>query len=121
MRKWVMITLVVTVVLVMVTACGPKADHDIRGTWDYTMLFDDGNTYDEGAITFTGSPEKGTYLQSNIYDVEYEGTYTVNGAEIKVSGDESWQGILNSATQMGGTWVHEGEASGTWEAVKQSP
>jgi len=82
------------------------------------METEDGNTYDTGTITFTGQPEKGSYVQLNIYEVDYEGDYTVKGTTVKLLGDESWQGTVTSTTQMSGTWVHEGESKGTWTAVK---
>ena len=120
MRNW---RLFVGIVLLigLCTACGAKADYDIRGTWGYTMLAQDGNTYDTGTITFADGSTKGTYLQVNIYAVEYEGEFTVKGVDLKLTGDETWQGTVTSATEMGGTWSHAGEASGIWTATKQIP
>lgn len=121
MRQWLSFLGIVMMIAVLCTACGGKADYDIRGTWDYTMALEDGNIYDQGTITFTGETTKGTYVQVNIYTVEYEGEYTVKGSDLKLTGDETWQGVLTSAVEMAGTWVHEGEARGTWMAVKQTP
>lgn len=121
MRQWASFCGILILIAVLCVACGGKADYDIRGTWEYTMVLEDGNTYDTGTITFSGEPGKGTYLQVNIYTVEYAGEYTVKGTVIELSGDEMWQGALTSATEMAGTWLHEGEASGTWTAVKQTP
>jgi hypothetical protein len=120
MRQWLSFCSVAMMIVVLCTACGGKADYDIQGTWDYTMVLEDGNTYDQGTITFTGETTTGTYLQVNIYTVEYAGEYTVKGTVLKLTGDEVWQGTLTSAVEMAGTWVHEGEARGTWTAVKET-
>lgn len=112
------LTVAVLSVLVLLTACA-AADYDIRGTWDYVMTDTNQNTYDEGTITFEGSPTKGTYLQINIYDVDYEGEYTVQGTTLVLTGDESWNGEMADADHISGTWQHEGEGnSGTFEAVR---
>jgi hypothetical protein len=118
-KGWLFVGIVLCIGLC--AACGGKADYDIRGTWDYTMVLADGNTYDTGTITFSGEPGKGTYLQVNIYTVAYEGEFTVKGAEIKLTGDETWQGTLANADEMSGAWAHQGEARGTWTATKQMP
>ncbi|MBN2003678.1 MAG: hypothetical protein JXA21_10010 [Anaerolineae bacterium] len=41
-------------------------------------------------------PTQGTYLQVNSDAVEYEGEYTVQGAALKLTGDEVWQGTLRA-------------------------
>jgi hypothetical protein len=97
-----------------------SAQYDIRGTWEYTMISSDGNVYDTGTITFSGNPEEGTYLEINIYEVDYNGGYQVNGAILTLTGDEGWKGTIEDANTMSGTWTHEEEGySGTWTATRQ--
>jgi hypothetical protein len=99
-----------------------SAAYDIRGTWEYTMTASDGNTYDSGTITFSGGSEEGTYLQINIYDVDYDGEYQVTGTMLMLIGEENWQGNIKDANNMSGTWAHEEEGfSGTWTAIRQEP
>jgi hypothetical protein len=109
-----MAPLILEAAMIILTACSPKADYDVRGTWTYTILAPNGDTFDTGAITFRGE-------QRNIYNVDYEGEYTVKGAAIALTGDEVWQGTVTGPNQMGGTWVHEDETdgNGTWSAIKQ--
>lgn len=76
------------------------------------------NTYDEGTITFEGSPTQGTYLQFNIYDVDYDGEYSVRGTTLVLTGDESWKADILDADHITGTWQHEEGQSGTFEAVR---
>jgi len=118
-KGWLIVEMVLWVVLC--TACGAKADYDIRGTCDYTRVLEDSSTYDIGTITFSGESGKGTYLQVNIYTVEYEGEFTVKGAESKLTGNETWQGTLANADEMSGAWAHQGEARGTWTVVRENP
>jgi hypothetical protein len=119
MKKITTHFLFVLLILLSLSACAPKADFDVRGTWDYTMTDESGNQYDIGKITFDGSDTKGTYTQINIYEVEYVGDYTVSGAELKLTGYENWQATLDSATMMSGTWQHDDGALGTFEATKR--
>ena len=105
--------------LLTLTACTPKADMDIRGEWAYTMIDTKGKTWDEGTITFSGSPEEGTYLQINIYEVDYEGTYTVSGNAIKLNDYESWKGEVTDANTMNGTWPQEDGGTGTFTATRK--
>jgi hypothetical protein len=100
-------------------SCAPKTDFDIRGKWAYSMTASDGNTYDTGTITFSGETAKGTYLQTNIYQVEYKGEYTVSGTRLKLTGDESWQGTLTDTNAMAGTWSHADGVSGTFTARRK--
>ncbi len=72
---------------------------DIRGEWEYTMTASDGNTYDVGTMTFQGKPAMGTYTQVNIYDVEYEGEFTVSGNLLQLTGYETWQGAIADANR----------------------
>lgn len=98
----------------------PSTETDIRGDWKYTMIDSGGNTYDMDVITFDGKPEKGTYLEVNIYQVEYEGEFTVNGNNLTLSGEETWQGIIVDADTINGTWSHEKESSnGTFTASRK--
>ena len=111
--------LFVLLVLLSLSACAPKADFDIRGSWDYTMTDESGNQYDIGTISFYGSDTKGNYTQLNIYDVEYIGEYTVSGSELKLSGYENWLATLDSETIMSVTLQHDDGAQGTFEATKR--
>lgn len=97
----------------------PQAAFDIRGAWEYTMTASDGNTYDAGTITFKGEPANGTYLQVNIYQVEYEGEYTVSGAALQLTGYETWQGTLENENTITGTWSREDGTNGTFVARRK--
>ncbi len=57
----------------------------------------------------------------NIYEVEYEGTYRVDGVNVLLqTTDETIEGIFEDATHLSGTWTsEENDVSGTWEAIKQ--
>ena len=79
------------------------------------------NTYDHGTIAFSGSPAKGTYLEVNIYEVEYKGEYQVKGAALTLTGDETWQGTFADADHISGTWQHDDGFSGTFTAVRKAP
>lgn len=103
----------------LLAGCAPQADFDIRGEWDYTMTSDDGNTYDAGTITFSGQPARGTYLQFNFYQIEYDGGYTVNGADLELTGHETWQGTITDANSMSGSWSHEDGATGVFSATRK--
>lgn len=99
-------------------AAEPVADFDIRGEWDYTMINTDGNVYDVGTITFSGKPTQGTYLELNIYEVEYTGEFLVKGNMLKLTGDETWDGTVTDVTTMTGNWSHTDGASGTFTATR---
>lgn len=110
---------IVLVLVLVLTACQSTADHDIRGTWEYSMTDSNENTYDAGTITFDGTATKGTYSQVNIYDVNYDGDYTVKGSTLTLTGDESWQGEFTDTDHISGTWNHAEEGlNGTFEAVR---
>lgn len=112
----------VCIILVLfVTACQGSADHDIRGEWDYVMIAADGNTYDAGTITFSGTATRGTFSEVNIYDVTYEGEYRVSGSRVTLSGDENWEGAFSAADMLSGTWQHDDGTNGTWTATRQTP
>ena len=103
----------------LLAACAPGADYDIRGDWDYTMTASDGNTYDAGSITFSGEPVQGTYLETNIYQVEYEGEFRVNGASLQLTSDETWEGTIQDENTITGTWSHTNGAAGTFTATRK--
>jgi hypothetical protein len=105
--------------LFLLVSCVHQADFDIRGEWEYTMITTDGNTYDMGTITFEGEPAQGTYLEINIYQVEYKGEFTVRGTVLKLIGDETWAGTISDAKTLSGTWSHTDGASGTFTAKRK--
>jgi len=112
-------------VLLSVVGCTTSTDtdvetpsHHIAGSWEYTLTASDGNVYDEGTIEFTGTSNQGKWTLLNFYDVEYDGTYTVNGNTISMAGDETWQGSFADDTHINGQWQND-EASGKWTAVKK--
>jgi hypothetical protein len=111
--------LVLFLVCLILAGCSPKADFDILGKWEYTMTTTDGNTYDTGAITFSGEPAKGTYLEINIYQVDYKGDYTVNGTSLKLTGGETWLGEVENANSISGTWSHNDGSNGTFTATRK--
>lgn len=92
--------------------------YNILGEWEYTLITTDGNTYDSGSITFTGAADQGRWTLLNFYEVEYSGTFTVNGDAINLMGDGTWQGNITDAYHMNGTWQNN-EVRGTWTAVKK--
>ena len=105
--------------LFLLASCTPQADFDIRGEWHYTMIAADGNTYDTGTITFSGEPAKGRYLQVNIYEVEYEGEFTLNGTALKLTGYETWEGTIADANTIEGTWSQEDGFGGVFSARRK--
>jgi hypothetical protein len=113
------LSLIFLVIIFSFTGCAPKASFDIRGEWNYTMTDTNGNTYDDGTITFSGDPARGTYLEINVYEVEYEGEFTVNGSDLKLTGDETWDGTITDASTMNGSWSHNDGFSGTFIATRK--
>ena len=111
--------LAVLAAIFILSSCSPKPDFDIRGTWEYIMTDESGNTYDMGTITFEGKPAKGTYLQTNIYDIEYDGEYKANSNNINLNGDENWIGTFSNSNNFTGNWKHDNEAKGTFEAIRK--
>jgi len=99
--------------------CTPKIDFDIRGKWEYTMTAVDGNTYDTGTITFNGEPAKGTYHEVNIYQVNYSGEYSMNGAVLNLTGSETWKGEFVGTNSIKGIWRHNDGVSGTFIALRK--
>ena len=104
----------------LLSACSTEEPgFDIRGEWTYTMTATDGNTYDNGTITFSGDPMQGTYHQVNIYQVEYEGDFSINGTDLVLTGDETWEGTIMDANNITGTWTHADGVSGTFTANRE--
>lgn len=112
---------IAAVLLGLMAGCSPTADYDIQGEWVYTMIAVDGNTYDTGTITFSGSPTEGTFVELNIYAIEYTGEYKVNGTSVTLTGDEGWRGSFIHQNRMSGTWEHDDGFSGTWQAERVLP
>jgi hypothetical protein len=100
-------------------ASAPSPNFDIRGEWDYTMTDTGGNTYDVGVITFGGEPSRGTFLEVNIYQVEYAGEFALKGNSLTLTGGETWQGVMLDANTIEGTWEHDDGASGTFTASRK--
>ena len=117
--KFLFLLAVLAAIFLLASSCAPQPEYDIRGSWDYVMTADNGDTYDLGTITFEGKPAKGTYLQINIYEIEYDGEYKVSSNQIDLSGYENWTGTFNDANTITGTWSHDAEAEGTFEAIKK--
>lgn len=123
MKKTVVLFMLVAIVL---TGCGGQTTastkappaYNILGEWEYTLIAADGNTYDSGKIIFTGESNQGSWTQLNFYEVEYRGTFTVNGSAINLTGDGIWQGQISDASHMNGTWENN-ETSGKWTAIKK--
>jgi len=119
MKLFTRIAIFFIVLPLLVSSCAPKASFDIRGEWTYTMISADGNTYDTGAITFSGQPNKGTYLEVNIYEVEYNGGFTVNGTTLNLNDEETWIGTISDANTISGVWSHSDGVSGTFTAARK--
>ncbi len=83
------------------------------------MTTSDGNTYDAGFITFDGQSTSGSYLQVNIYEVEYEGEFNVSGTTLKLTGYETWAGEFTDADTIEGTWSHDDGFSGVFIARRK--
>lgn len=115
----VIFALLLAASLFLLASCAPQADFDIRGEWEYTMTASDGNTYDAGSMTFEGQPAKGRYLQVNIYEVEYDGEFTVSGTALKLTGYETWEGVMADANTIEGTWSHDDGFSGVFIATRK--
>ena len=68
--KFVFLLAVLAAIFIL-SSCSPQSEYDIRGRWDYVMTANNGDTYDVGNFAFTSKPAKDTYLQINIYEIEY--------------------------------------------------
>ena len=106
------------IILIVLCSCSPATEYDIRGAWDFTMIYQDGLFYDDGTITFSGSETSGTYRLVNYYEIEYEGEFKVNGVAITLVGDDNWKGNFIDANHLAGTWEAEDE-SGEWSATRR--
>ena len=73
------------------------------------MIDTNNNTYDEGTITFEGTTTEGSFLQFNIYDIDYEGGYTVEDTVLTLTGDENWRAEIIDSDHISGTWSHDDE------------
>ncbi|MBI3158795.1 MAG: hypothetical protein HYZ26_04240 [Chloroflexi bacterium] len=94
---------------------------DITGEWAYEMYAADGNQWDAGTITFSGSASSGTYTQINIYAIEYSGEYAVGGSTLQLSGYLNWQGAFGDADTLTGTWVDDqNDQTGTFSATRNN-
>ena len=82
-----------------ILVCAPKTSFDIRGETEYSMTAVDGNTNDTGTIIFSGAPDKGAYIQTKIYRIEYEGECAVSGTTRKLTGMKSEQAHRRVQTQ----------------------
>jgi len=124
MKKTAFLSIVLVVLFVV--GCAPQvvpsaeasAAFDIVGEWEYTMTKSDGNNYDNGTITFTGTPNQGDWTLVNFYEVQYSGSFTVSGDAISLTGDETWQGRFTDSSHMEGTWQKD-DANGTWTAIRK--
>jgi hypothetical protein len=98
---------------------GDAPAFDVTGEWSYEMYASDGNLWDAGTITFSGSAAGGTYTQINIYEIEYTGEYAAGGSTLRLTGYLNWQGTFADADTLSGTWVDEtnGE-TGTFTATR---
>jgi len=118
--------LILLIVLVL-TGCTAKtaadpvlpATYNVTGNWEYTLSVPGGNVYDEGTIEFTGTASEGTWSLLNFYDVEYNGTYTMIGNTITLTGDETWDGSFADADHISGQWRNN-EESGEWKASRKN-
>ena len=88
----------------------------LGGVWSYTLTDTSGNTYDGGTIRFEGGDLSGTWTQRNLYDVEYSGTWAVDGVTVTVTGPETWKGRATGPDSLEGTWTKDNGDSGTWTA-----
>ena len=112
-------TFLILTICFLIVSCAPSAESDIRSKWVYTMTDRNGNIYADDSITFSGEPASGTYLEINIYEVEYEGEFAVNGSTIKLTGDETWDGMIIDVNTITGSWNHEDGFSGTFTATRK--
>lgn len=135
MRRSLLFLVLVSMSLLALVGCNGEGDvnelapppvapqYSVLGTWRYTLIAESGDSsteYDTGTITFDGTETGGAYSRIDFYEIEYNGDYLVNGEEVTITGSEVWTGALTDATHMGGTWeTPDGEARGTWTAVKQ--
>ena len=114
------LTLLTLILSMLLAGCAPTADFDIRGEWNYTLITADGNGYDTGTITFSGKDAMaGTYVETNIYLVQYKGEFTMKGKTLQLSGDEPWKCTVIDSNNFSGTWSHNDGVSGTLTAIRK--
>lgn len=116
-NRW--FVLLALIIILVFASCATKAGFDIRCEWEYTLTDLDGNVYDTGTIIFSGEPAEGIYHQINIYQVEYEGRFTVNGSTLELTGYEMWKGTMANANTIEGTWTHDDGTAGTFSAFRR--
>ncbi len=96
--------------------------YSVLGTWEYTLVEKaTGNAYDSGTLTFTGTESEGKYRMLNFYEVEYLGTYVVNGLEV-ILGMENFAmtGGFTGVDTISGTWENPAdEVEGTFEMTRK--
>jgi hypothetical protein len=51
--------------------------------------------------------QQGNVPKVNLYTVDY----TVKGTDLKLTGDETWQGTVANADEMSGTWTAAKQAA----------
>ena len=100
-------------------APAPGGTFDPRGAWQYVLTADNGNTYDAGTITFRGEAAAGSYVQINIYNVEYEGEYSFRDGVFSLQGDQVWSGAFIDSEHMRGSFESSDGVRGVWEATRQ--
>ncbi len=100
------------------TATPGTETYNIVGAWTYTMK-QGSDTWDSGAMEFTGTAASGSFTQKTVHNAEYTGTYTVSGNAVSLKGTEDWTGAFANATTMSGTWASNDTAdTGTWTMTK---
>ena len=62
----------------LLQGCG-EVTQKITGNWSYTLTDSNGNTYDQGTITFAGDGIEGDFSQKDFYKYESSGTYHLSG------------------------------------------
>jgi hypothetical protein len=73
-----------------------------------------------GSITFTGSSAQGSASLVSVYDIEYQGEYSVSGSNISVQLDQVWTGWFFADERMAGTWMDsDGQTMGGWEVKRE--
>jgi hypothetical protein len=113
------LTLFTLIFSLLLAGCAPKAEFDIRGDWNYTLTASDGNVFDTGTMTFSGKDTAGTFVEINIYQVEYKGEFTMKGKDLQLTGEETWICTVADANSFSGTWKHNDGVSGTLIAIRK--
>lgn len=108
----------------LLTGCRPStpadAGFDPRGEWTYTLTSSNGNTYDTGMLRLSGSASRGTYVQLNFYEIEYEGEYTYQAGVFQLTGSQIWTGGFVDADTLSGTFNSPAnDVQGTFRANRR--